>query len=123
MTAPARTPLAPCLILGDGDGERAEGFSAALVRAGLPPARVIDYARFAEAPDRLADLFPDGHGLLRLDSPGAARASAGRSCALPAPRTNQVATRARSCAPTMPCRAGWRRRFASPGGSCRPGSP
>ncbi len=70
MTVPAGSPLAPSVILGEGDGERAEGFNAALVRAGLPPAHVLDYARFAEAPDRLAGLFPEGRGVLRLESPG-----------------------------------------------------
>ncbi|UHC19927.1 STM4014 family protein (plasmid) [Methylobacterium currus] len=68
---PAGSPLTPCVILGGGGDERAQGFSAALVRAGLPPARFLDYAHFAEAPERLAALFPDGRGLLRLESPGA----------------------------------------------------
>lgn len=61
--------LSPCAILG-GDDERARGFGAALVRAGLPPARVLDYADFLAAPDRLAALFPEGRGLLRVESPG-----------------------------------------------------
>jgi hypothetical protein len=63
--------MGPCAILGGGDDERAQGFSAALVRAGLPPARVLDYASLAAAPERLAALFPEGRGLLRVESPGA----------------------------------------------------
>ena len=70
MMQAAGSPLTPCVILGAGDDERAAGFSAALVRAGLPPARILDYASFAEAPDRLGGLFPEGRGLLRFESPG-----------------------------------------------------
>lgn len=72
MMQAAGSPLTPCVILGAGDDERAAGFSAALVRAGLPPARILDYASFAEAPDRLGGLFPEGRGLLRFESPGGA---------------------------------------------------
>ena len=64
------TGIAPCVILGVAGDERTEGFSAALVRAGHPPAPVLDYGRFIEAPDRLSALFPEGRGLLRIDSPG-----------------------------------------------------
>lgn len=60
----------PCVILGVAGDERTEGFGAALVRAGHPPATVLDYARFIEAPERLGALFPEGRGLLRIDSPG-----------------------------------------------------
>ncbi|QIJ75638.1 hypothetical protein GU700_14130 [Methylobacterium sp. NI91] len=60
----------PCVILGIAGDERTEGFGAALVRAGNPPATVLDYARFIEAPERLGALFPEGRGLLRIDSPG-----------------------------------------------------
>jgi glutathione synthase/RimK-type ligase-like ATP-grasp enzyme len=72
---PAGAPHDPdgigaCVILGVAGDERTEGFSAALVRAGHPPARVLDYADFVAAPDRLAALFPEGCGLLRIDSPG-----------------------------------------------------
>ncbi|MEH3148601.1 MAG: STM4014 family protein [Methylobacterium frigidaeris] len=67
---PAGSPLDPCVILGVAGDERVEGFGAALARAGLPPARVLDYAGFAEAPERLAALFPEGRGLLRIESPG-----------------------------------------------------
>ncbi|WP_053078359.1 STM4014 family protein [Methylobacterium tarhaniae] len=66
---PSRFP--PCAILGVAGDERAGGFNAALARAGLPPAPLLDYADFAEAPERIAALFPEGHGLLRVDSPGA----------------------------------------------------
>lgn len=72
MTGAGAPPdgIEPCVILGVAGDERTEGFSAALVRAGHPPVQVLDYARFIEAPDRLSGLFPDGRGLLRLDSPG-----------------------------------------------------
>ncbi len=106
----------------EGDGERAEGFNAALVRAGLPPAHVLDYARFAEAPDRLAGFFRRDAVSCASTSRREPAASAGRSCARRR-RGRNGAMRARGCVPTMPCRAGCRRRFASPGGSCRPGSP
>ncbi|AMB44445.1 STM4014 family protein [Methylobacterium sp. AMS5] len=72
MTGAGAPPdgIEPFVILEVAGDERTEGFSAALVRAGHPPARVLDYARFIEAPDRLSDLFPEGRGLLRIDSPG-----------------------------------------------------
>lgn len=62
--------IGPCVILGVAGDERVQGFCAALVRAGQPPAQVLDYADFVEAPDRLGALFPEGRGLLRIDSPG-----------------------------------------------------
>ncbi|KQQ18516.1 hypothetical protein ASF53_24360 [Methylobacterium sp. Leaf123] len=62
--------IGPCVILGVAGDERTEGFNAALVRAGHPPAPVLDYARFVDAPERLSALFPEGRGLLRIDSPG-----------------------------------------------------
>ncbi|SEO56216.1 hypothetical protein SAMN04487843_102170 [Methylobacterium sp. ap11] len=64
--------IGPCAILGVAGDERVAGFDAALAGAGLPPARLLDYADFAAEPARLAALFPEGYGLLRIDSPGSA---------------------------------------------------
>lgn len=63
-------PLTPCVILGIAGDERSTGFSAALVRAGLPPARVLDYELFVREPFSLPARFPDGTGVLRIESPG-----------------------------------------------------
>jgi hypothetical protein len=63
------------IILGVEGDERTTGFSAALVRAGLPPARVLDYRAFMADPHRLTSLFASKENgarrrFLRLDSPG-----------------------------------------------------
>lgn len=67
----AAPPLGPVVVLGvDGD-ERVAGFDAALRGAGLPAARVLDWRRFLADPEgTLPPLFPEGTGMLRIESPG-----------------------------------------------------
>jgi hypothetical protein len=78
----------PFVVLGARGDPRVEAFGAALARAGLAAARLIDYRDVCALPSRLAHELPAG-ALLRIESPG---------------RDVQV-TRALLAAGVAPCRA------------------
>jgi hypothetical protein len=59
----------PFVILGARGDPRVEGFGDALARAGLAPARLIDYRDVAARPAGFAGQLPAG-ALLRIESPG-----------------------------------------------------
>lgn len=59
----------PFVILGARGDPRVQAFGDALARAGLPPARLIDYRDICAHPAGLAGQLPAG-ALLRIESPG-----------------------------------------------------
>ncbi len=62
-------PNRPLVILGACGDPRVEGFGNALARAGLAPARLVDYREVCARPSRFAHELPEA-ALLRIESPG-----------------------------------------------------